>query len=158
MDDGEGKVGYYLDSWNGVGIGLDIGRVDVFVDDRATRMQTDNRNGHNNRETTIAHSVRCCSGTRTDNHKMGHGLVASARDKTMPDAGDNTINIHLGTQYIYSYCTIIVIFIVFIVVSIVFVRLASGDNSCNELIVLHDCSCCFITRGCAMKIRREFLV
>ena len=31
-----------------VGNGLDRGRVDVVVNDRATRMQTDNRNGHSN--------------------------------------------------------------------------------------------------------------
>ena len=34
------------------------------------------------------------SGTRTSNHnhKIGHGLGASARDKTMPDTKDNTMN------------------------------------------------------------------
>ena len=42
----------------------------------------------------ITHSIGCCSGTRTgsSNHKMGHGLRPSARDNTMLDAGDNTIN------------------------------------------------------------------
>ena len=36
----------------------------------------------------------CSSGTQTDNHnrKMGHDLGGSANNKTMPDAGDNTIN------------------------------------------------------------------
>ena len=62
----------------GVVNGLDRERVDAVVDDRATRMQTDNRN----RKTTITHSIVCCSGTRTcnHNHKMGHGLGASARE------------------------------------------------------------------------------
>ena len=47
----------------GVGNGLDRERVDVVVDDRATRMQTDNRN----LETTTTHSTGCCSGTQTGN-------------------------------------------------------------------------------------------
>ena len=48
-----------------------------------------------------------------------------------------------------------------IVVSIVFlVRLASGDGTCNESIVLHYTIVCgvFITQRYAMKIRRKFLV
>ena len=64
------------------GNGLDRGHVDIVDDDRATRMQTDNHNGNGNCETTITHSIKCCSGTRTGNHnhKMGNGLGASARD------------------------------------------------------------------------------
>ena len=46
-----------------VGNGLDSGRVDVVVDDRATRMQTDNLN----LETTTTHSTGCCSGTQIGN-------------------------------------------------------------------------------------------
>ena len=55
---------------HGVGnAGLDGERVDVVVDDRAlTRMQTDDHNDHGNRETTITHSIGCCSGTRIGNH------------------------------------------------------------------------------------------
>ena len=39
-------------------------------------------------------NIGCCSETRTGNynHKMGHGPGASARDKTMSDTKDNTIN------------------------------------------------------------------
>ena len=47
------------------------------------------------------------------------------------------------------------------IVSIVFVRLDSGDNSCNESIVLHYTIAClvFITQQrCAIKLTREFLV
>ena len=79
---------------HGVGNDLDRGHVDIVDDDRATRIQTDNHNGHGNRETTITHSIGCCSGMQTGNHnrKIGHGLGASAMDKTMLDAGDNTIN------------------------------------------------------------------
>ena len=41
---------------------LDRERVDVVdVDDKATRMKTDNHNGHGNHETTITHSIGCCS-------------------------------------------------------------------------------------------------
>ena len=85
-------VGYCVDSRRGVGNGLGRERVDVVVDDRTNRMQTDNRNDHDNRETTIMHSIGCCSGTRTGNHnhQMGHDLGASARNKTMPDARSNT--------------------------------------------------------------------
>ena len=56
---------------------LDRERVDVVVYNRATRMQTANRN----RKTTIKHSIGYSSGTRTGNHnhKMGHGHGASAR-------------------------------------------------------------------------------
>ena len=91
---GRHGVGNDLNSGHGVDIGLDRGRDDVVDDDRATRMQTVNHNGHGIRETIITHSIGCCSGTRTGNinHKMGHGLRASARDKTMLDARDNTIN------------------------------------------------------------------
>ena len=79
---------------HGVANGLDRGCVDIVVDDRATRMQTDNHNDHGNRKTAIIHSIGSRSGTRTSNHnhKMGHGLGTSARDKTMPNAKDNTIN------------------------------------------------------------------
>ena len=43
-----------------------------------------------------------------------------------------------------SYYTIIVIFIIFIVLSIVFlVRLASGDISCCNESIVHDSLCCF---------------
>ena len=71
-----------VDSWRGVGNGLDREHVDIVVDDRATRMQTDNFNDHVNHETTITRSIGCYSGTRTGNHnhKMGHGLGVSARD------------------------------------------------------------------------------
>ena len=51
-----------LDSRHGVGNGLDRDYVDVVVDDRATRMKTDNHNDHGNRETTITYSIGCCSG------------------------------------------------------------------------------------------------
>ena len=74
-----------------VGNSLYREHVDVVVDDRApTRTQTDNRNGHGNPETRIKHCMRCSSGTWTGNHnhKMGEGLWASARDKTVPDAED----------------------------------------------------------------------
>ena len=54
--------------------GLDRRRVDDVVADRATRMQTDNHNDHGNRETTITHSIGCCSGMWTGNHEMSHGL------------------------------------------------------------------------------------
>ena len=89
-------VGNGLDRGRDVGNGLDRGRVDVVVDDRTTRMQTDNHKGHGNHKTTITHSTGCCSGMRTGNHihNMGHDLGASARDYnvTMPDVVDNTIN------------------------------------------------------------------
>ena len=76
MQRGEGR---------GVGNGLDRENVDIVDDDRATRMQTDNHNGHGNHETTITHSIGCCSGTQSvnHNHKMDHGLEASARDRAM---------------------------------------------------------------------------
>ena len=74
----------WCSSRDGVGnAGLDRGRVDAVVDDRATRMQTENHNDHGNRETTITHSIGgSCNGTQTGNpnHKMGHGLGVSARD------------------------------------------------------------------------------
>ena len=54
MDRGEG---------HGIGNGLDRGRADIVDDDRATRMKNDNHNGHDNRETTITHSIRCSSRT-----------------------------------------------------------------------------------------------
>ena len=51
-------------------------------------------------------------------------------------------------------------YIVFIVVSIVFlVRLASGDNSSNESIVLHTIVCVLIiTRWCVRKLTHKLLV
>ena len=79
MERGEGHcVGNGLDGGHCDGNSVDRGRVDAVDDDRATKMQTDNCN----RETTITHSIGCCNGTRTGNHyhKMGHGLLASARD------------------------------------------------------------------------------
>ena len=78
----------------GVGNGLDRERVGVGVDDSATRTQIDNCHDHGNAKTTVTHSIGCCNGTQTGNcnHKMGYGLGVSARDKIMPDAGDNTIN------------------------------------------------------------------
>ena len=77
-----------------VGNGLDRERVEVVVNDRATRTQTDNCKDHDNAKTTVTHSIGSSSGMRTDNYnlKMGHGLGASARDKTMSDAEDNTID------------------------------------------------------------------
>ena len=70
-----------LDRGRGVGNDLDRGRVDI-VDNKATIMQTDNHNDHSNHETTITRNIGCSSGTQTGNHnhKMGHGLGASARD------------------------------------------------------------------------------
>ena len=68
----------------GVGNSLDRDHAGFVVDDIApTRTQIDNHNGHGNRETIISHSIECCSGTRTGNHnhKMRHGLGASARNK-----------------------------------------------------------------------------
>ena len=47
---------------------IEGGRVDVVDDDRATRTQTKNRNGHGNRETTITHSVGCSSGMWTGDY------------------------------------------------------------------------------------------
>ena len=86
MQRGEGRgVDNGLDRRHGVGNGLDRDRVDVVVDDRATRMQSNNRNGYGYCETSITHSIGCCSETQTGNHnhKMGHGLGASARDRAM---------------------------------------------------------------------------
>ena len=37
--------------------GLDRDRIDVVVDDGATRMQTDDRNGYGNHKTTITHNL-----------------------------------------------------------------------------------------------------
>ena len=64
MQRGEGRG---LDRGHGVGNGLDGECVDVVVDDRATRMQFNNHNGHGNRKTTINHSIGCSSGTRIVN-------------------------------------------------------------------------------------------
>ena len=77
----------------GVGNGLDRDRVDIVVNDRATRMQTDNRD----HKTTITHSIGCCSGTQTGNHnhKMGHGLGASASNTTT-QTGNCNCEIHVG--------------------------------------------------------------
>ena len=51
--DGGRGVDNGLDRGRGVGNSLDRECVDVVADDRVTRLQTDNRNGHaGNRETT----------------------------------------------------------------------------------------------------------
>ena len=73
--------------------GMD-GSKNGFIPLGATRMRIDNPNGHGICETTVTHSIGCCNGTRTGNHnrKTDHGLGASARDKTMSGAEDNTIN------------------------------------------------------------------
>ena len=87
------EVGRNLDSRHGVGnVGLDRGRVDVVVDHKATRMQTDNRleckpttamamaNAKQQSHTVFGVAVECGLAIT-----IGHGLVASARDKTMSD-------------------------------------------------------------------------
>ena len=69
----------------GVGNGLDSGRVDVVVDDRATRTQTDNCNGHGIHETTITHSIGPSIGTWTGNrYYHGHDQVITGQQATRP--------------------------------------------------------------------------
>ena len=52
-------------------------------DDRATRTQTGNHNGHGNRKTTIKHSIGCRSGKRTrDRYYHGHDSVNYYRAKS----------------------------------------------------------------------------
>ena len=58
MEREEGRgVDNDLDRGCSVGNGLDSRRVDVVVDDTATRMQTNNHNDRGHRETTITHII-----------------------------------------------------------------------------------------------------
>ena len=108
-------VGNVLDSRRCVGNGLDRERVNVVIDDRATRTKTGNCHDHGNAKIVLGVAVVHEPAIAIKKWAMALGCQQGTRPCQTPGTIQYIINtsaavrtVHLGAQYISSYYTIIV--------------------------------------------------